>query len=263
MDRPDIQRQAQAPKEYSQSFYSQWERKRNVTLSPLNPSRVSTKTSATTVSAGPRSVSAVKSKAGYVKMISNDSASEATRMLELKIMSSKSAIARFNLREQELMNENMAMRKLIEREEKPEHEAVKKLLRRYEKFRGGMSFLSNNFTETLKKEQCLQKSLEEQLKQELNIIRQQVDSLDAELKYQQNQVHVLNNYKDKEYPVKAIRIAELMTELGHIEIENDDELFDLERIVDSELHKLAISGKALFASLPDSTKWKHEHEKIL
>ena len=55
-------------------------------------------------------------------------------------------------------------------------------------------------------------------------------------------VHVLNNYKDKEYPVKAIRIAELMNELDQVEMSNDDELDELDRIIEAELEKLNKAG---------------------
>ena len=42
--------------------------------------------------------------------------------------------------------------------------------------------------------------------------------------------------------MKAIRIAELMNELDQVEMSNDDELDELDRIIEAELKKLNKAG---------------------
>lgn len=197
-----------------------------------------------TVSPGPKRTSVSGTRGKYaLKQTEEDLAAERIRVLELKIMSRRTAVTSHKVREQELIQENLAMKAMIEQGEKPDHEAVKKLLRRYEKFRGGMSYLNENFTSTLKSEHISLKDLEERLESELKFIQKEVNALDERLQERQNVVHVLNNYKDKEYPVKAIRIAELMNELDQVEMSNDDELDELDRIIGAELEKLNTAGE--------------------
>ena len=235
------------------TIYNQWERQKNGRGSPSagiaggKLTSLSTRTGATTmtVSPAPKRTSLTGTRGKYaLKQTEEDLAAERIRVLELKIMSRRTAIASHHMREKELIQENLAMKARIEQGEKPDHEAVKKLLRRYEKFRGGMSYLNENFTSTLKSEQTLLQELEQRLESELTFIQQEVDSLDAKLQERQNMVHVLNNYKDKEYPVKAIRIAELMNELDQVEMSNDDELDELDRIIEAELEKLNKAGSS-------------------
>jgi len=167
---------------------------------------------------------------------------EKTQLLELQIMSTKSAIANCKKRERQLIESNLVLKKEIVAEERPNHEAVKILMRRYEKFRGGISYLNDNFTSTLKYESDQLKQLEERLEKDLSFLENEVGVLDTKLQERQNQVYVLNNYKDKEYPVKAIRIGELLTEIDQVELANDDEYYDLERVIDDELQKLSREG---------------------
>ncbi|KAF6021406.1 C20orf96 [Bugula neritina] len=167
-------------------------------------------------------------------------------------MSTKSAIANCKKRERQLIESNLVLKKEIVAEERPNHEAVKILMRRYEKFRGGISYLNDNFTSTLKYESDQLRQLEERLEKDLNFLENEVGVLDAKLQERQNQVYVLNNYKDKEYPVKAIRIGELLTEIDQVELANDDEYYDLERVIDDELQKLSREGNQEQTSIKES-----------
>lgn len=230
---------------YDKNFYTQWERRRGPSTSGFQ-TRSSNKTEATVFSVGHRPTTTTYSRGSRyrgAKSAGPPSSNERRRVLEMKIMACRTAITSFKLREQELIHANIAMKESIEANERPEHESIKKLLRKYEKFRGGMAFLSENFKTTLETETKLLKELHERLEDELNFVQNEVDELDAELREKQNQVHILNNYKDKEYPVKAIQIAELMAELDHVEVTNDEELTELEQVIDTELHKLLAEGK--------------------
>jgi len=226
------------------SIYKEWERQTSTT--PANT--FTTKTPSSTLNTPtPRNRLQTPKGRGlargrYSLETQRDEAAERKRILELRILSTKSAIAGYQHRVQELVRENIGMKRKIEQQEKPDHQAVKTLLRRYEKFRGGMSYLSENFTMTLGEEQQSLAQLKAKLDAELSAIENEVRFLDECLREQQTQVHVLNNYKDKEYPVKAIKIAELMKELDEVELNNEDEVYDLESIIGNELHKLSAAG---------------------
>lgn len=233
-------------------LYSQWERQTSNKNSSKGRKQISfsARTESATLTASTGQTRADRQQTGSVTKLpahsrqttSKEEKEERIRLLELKTASTRKAIANHREREKELIKENLMMKQSIQATERPDHEAVKKLMRRYEKFRGGISFLNENFTTTLQKEESGLRALERRLEVELGSIQQQVDGLDERLQRQQNQVYILNNYKDKEYPVKAIRIGELMTELDEVELENDDEFFDLERVIDNELDKLNNAG---------------------
>lgn len=246
------------------TVYSQWERQKNGAISSgtrrLTVTSVSarTATTAVTVSPAPKRSSMTSNRGKYaLKQSEDDLTAERIRVLELKVMATRTAIVSQKIREQELIRENLTMKEQIQVGEKPDHEAVKKLLRRYEKFRGGMSYLNENFTSTLQSEESLLTELEGRLESELKYIQDEVDNLDAKLGEKQNMVHILNNYKDKEYPVKAIRIAELMNELDQVELGNDDEFDELERVIDAELDKLSDAG--IFFPVNNV---RHHHSKL-
>ncbi|ESO95393.1 hypothetical protein LOTGIDRAFT_178346 [Lottia gigantea] len=111
------------------------------------------------------------------------------------------------------------------------------VLRRYEKYRVGMATINSNFA----------KELDEAL-EDLQIAKLKVDShlsalekegkiLNEQLTEKQNELSVLVSYKDKEYPVKAMKIAGLNTEIENLKLTNDEDCAELEHIVNTELGK--------------------------
>ena len=56
---------------------------------------------------------------------------------------------------------------------------------------------------------------------ELSFQQKQVDEVETRLQKQQQELHVLMNYKDKEYPVKAIKITDLQKEIEQLKISNE------------------------------------------
>lgn len=229
-----------------QTFYAQWERRtatRGVTAGLMTSSSTNTAMSANPVQKNRREQIKSHKFTSVITSTAEEDKIERMRLLEIKIRSTRAAVSNYKERERALIKGNLEMKKSIQSTEKPNHEAVKKLMRRYEKFRGGISFLNDNFTTTLQTENASLNELQGRLERELNIIQRDVDQLDEKLHQKHTQVYILNNYKDKEYPVKAIRIGELMTEMDKVDMENGDEYFDLERVIDDELDKLAAVGK--------------------
>lgn len=222
--------------------YSQWERQPAGGSSKKLPVVTFSPVSTRSTSSLHQRVTAQKYMAGRHAALEEEK-NERLRLLNMKITSVRKTIENNKIREIELIKANFAMKELIQSSEKPDHEDVKKLMRRYEKFRGGISYLNENFTTTLEKESLLLTELEQRIEMELTSLHEEVESLDKKLQAKQNHVYVLNNYKDKEYPVKAIRIGELMTELDQVEMANEDDLYNLERVIDTELDKLNNTGK--------------------
>ena len=138
----------------------------------------------------------------------------------------------------ELLNANMELRNQIETEERVSHEHVKNLLRKYDKFRGGISTLNGKFDTELKD---VKEELEEtkvKIANDLVLVQTEVNELDQRLQAELQELNTLANYKDKEYPVKALRIADLHKEIEALKMNNDEEEEELQHVVETELDKM-------------------------
>ncbi|XP_064640391.1 uncharacterized protein C20orf96-like isoform X2 [Lineus longissimus] len=160
------------------------------------------------------------------------------RMLRMKIQAKRNALADFKKREIELVRLNRSIKNDIETDESLVHDKVKHLLRKYEKFRGGVSTLNVKFNQDLDEVIADFKATSERVTGELEGLQASVQSLDDQLKVQQEQLKILLNYKDKEYPVKAIQINELQKKIQQLKVENEDEEDELEHIIGTELGKI-------------------------
>ncbi|XP_067651516.1 uncharacterized protein C20orf96-like [Haliotis asinina] len=163
--------------------------------------------------------------------------SERIKITELRLQTRRKTLLEYQRRYKELLDENIKLKHAIDSEEIHSHASVKALLRKYEKYRGGMTTLSTNFVKEL--EDAL-KDLEEtktKLADSISGLEQQVAIVDEELKSQQYQLHVLNSYKDKEYPVKAMKISNLQKDMEGLKISNQEEQEELQHIINTEIGK--------------------------
>uniref|UniRef100_K1QUJ5 Uncharacterized protein C20orf96 n=1 Tax=Magallana gigas TaxID=29159 RepID=K1QUJ5_MAGGI len=102
---------------------------------------------------------------------------------------------------------------------------------------GGITTLNSNF---VKEYDAAVRDLEEtrhRTNSQLQALEKKVSDLDDSLKEKQEELHTLMSYKDKEYPVKAMRIATLQKEIQNLKIANQEDQEDLEHIVFTELEK--------------------------
>ncbi|CAC5382913.1 unnamed protein product [Mytilus coruscus] len=162
---------------------------------------------------------------------------ERIKILELRIKTRKRTNEEYKKRSFELLNENIKIRCAVETEEHGTLDDVKALLRRYEKYRGGISTLNTNFSREHKETKDELEQTKQRTQMILSALEEKVDALDRKLKNKQEELHTLLNYKDKEYPVKAMRIATLQKEIQSLKISNQEDQEDLEHIIYTELSK--------------------------
>ncbi|XP_071176856.1 uncharacterized protein C20orf96-like [Mytilus edulis] len=162
---------------------------------------------------------------------------ERIKILELRIKTRRRTNEEYKKRSFELLNENIKIRGSVETEEHGTLDDVKALLRRYEKYRGGISTLNTNFSREHKETKDELDQTKQRTQMILSALEEKVDTLDRKLKNKQEQLHTLLNYKDKEYPVKAMRIATLQKEIQSLKISNQEDQEDLEHIIYTELSK--------------------------
>lgn len=162
---------------------------------------------------------------------------ERLKILELRIKTRKKTLDEYEKRYAELIEQNIVLRDEIESKEQNTLDDVKALLRRYEKYRGGIATLNTHF----KKEhaQALEDlaAAEVRLKQKMEMVEKEVAEVDSRLQEKQDELHVLLNYKDKEYPVKAMKISNLQKEIQSLKISNEEDQEELEHITRTELSK--------------------------
>lgn len=170
---------------------------------------------------------------------------EAHKVLQLRIQARRQTIEEYRKRQLELLEANMALRTEIEEEERVTHDEVKKLLRKYDKFRGGISNLNTRFTDELEDAKNDLQQTKSEIRKELSSVQYDVDVLDGHLQEQLKELNILTNYKDKEYPVKALRIADLQKEIEQLDLKNTDAESELKQIVDTELEKMHTEQKQM------------------
>ena len=78
---------------------------------------------------------------------------ERLKVLQLRIRARKQTLADYRKRYFILLDDNIKLKECIDQEEGMNHDAVKKLLRKYEKFRGGIATLNDKFVTELAKVQ--------------------------------------------------------------------------------------------------------------
>ncbi|XP_022107530.1 uncharacterized protein C20orf96-like [Acanthaster planci] len=159
------------------------------------------------------------------------------KVLELLIKSRRKALANYKARQETLLEENTKLREEIEGKEKEVHNEVKSLLRKYERFRGAVSTLTSKFeTEKALARKAYEEAKAKVLK-EVEALERQGQALDDKLQERKTELSVLMSYKDKEYPVRAMKIAELQRQIQYLSSEYEAEINDLSSITAIEKEK--------------------------
>ncbi|KAL9975415.1 hypothetical protein ACROYT_G012576 [Oculina patagonica] len=166
-------------------------------------------------------------------------------ILKIQIKTRQKSIAEYENRKKELLLENMKITDEMESSENNIHGDVKSLLQKYERFRGAMSTLDKKFSEDLV---ITKKRLEETkalVDKEIAELQRQLDVLDNKLMQKNEEMNILLNYKDKEYPAKALQIAKLKRQREILEMTFKEELEELQAVVDAERDKFSQHRKTV------------------
>lgn len=166
-------------------------------------------------------------------------------ILKIQIKTRQKSVAEYEKRKKELLLENMKITNHIESSENEIHGDVKTLLQKYERFRGAMATLSRKFSEDLF---ITRKRLEETrtlVNKEIADLQLQLGAMDKKLMQKNEEMNILLNYKDKEYPAKALQIAKLRRQREILESTFKEELEDLQAVVDAERDKFSQQGRTV------------------
>nr|XP_054748730.1 ribonuclease Y-like [Lytechinus pictus] len=158
-------------------------------------------------------------------------------VLSLLIMARRKALESYKLREETLLIENSKMRLEIESSEQDVHKEVKNLLQKYERYRGAVSTLTTKFESHKDIANAELKQTQEKIDKDLQGLQEQVDAAESLLNETKKELATLTSYKDKEYPVRAMRIRELHKQIKYLAKEFKAEQDELERIINVETSK--------------------------
>ncbi|CAD5114884.1 DgyrCDS3916 [Dimorphilus gyrociliatus] len=169
------------------------------------------------------------------KKVEDTDKAERINVLKLRITATLKAINDQKKRFAFLKNENRRLVSKIKGDEKGTYDEVRDLLRKYDKFKTGVSCLNSKFQDEYEIVQSDYFKAKEEGAAEIKILQEKVDRLDIEVVASQKSLHDLHSYKDKEYPLKAFRISQLQSELESLYASNEEEERDLSNIIDKEL----------------------------
>ncbi|XP_033104629.1 uncharacterized protein C20orf96-like [Anneissia japonica] len=165
------------------------------------------------------------------------------KVLELLIKSRKQAVGNYKCRQEVLLNENEKLRTEIEGAEEATHKDVKQLLQKYERYRGAVSTLTSKFD--VEKAKAVKEL--ETTQQEVNVglkgLEKQLTEVKLLLKDRRAELSVLLSYKDKEYPVKAMKISALRKQVEQLAKDFEAEQVDLESVIAIEQEKYEVKGQ--------------------
>lgn len=160
-------------------------------------------------------------------------------ILKIQIKTRQKSIAEYENRKKDLLIENMKITDEIESSENRIHGDVKSLLRKYERFRGAMSTLNKKFDKNLVITKKKLEETKELVDKEVAELEHQLNVMDKKLLKKREEMNILLNYKDKEYPAKALQIAKLKRQREILESTFKEELEELQVVVDAESDKFS------------------------
>ena len=162
---------------------------------------------------------------------------ELIRTIKFQIKAKCQCILEYKKQILNLINENVKLKKEIQDDESGTHDHVTLLLEKYHKLRGAMGRISQ---EHVKQKTTTEKSFREVkalTEHGLSDLNERLNHLHAELLKQQNEIRTLNNYKNKEYPEKVLRINNLKKELEMLQMLLKRDMKEMDEIIEVEVVK--------------------------
>lgn len=179
---------------------------------------------------------------------------EDIQLLQFQIRAKRHCVLECKKQILNLIEENIKLKKYIQGTETNAHDGVKKLLETYHKLRGAMGTLGQQHA----KQKIFAESSFDEVKQMtesgLANLSEKLATLQLAVSKKQHDIKTLNNYKNKEYPEKVIRINQLKKELFALEemqMRDLTELSDIVKVEESNYHKDASDDE--FQVIKDTT----------
>ncbi|MBN3325152.1 MAF1 polymerase, partial [Atractosteus spatula] len=160
------------------------------------------------------------------------------RVLKFLIRSRKQAISEFEKHYAALQETNLRLAKEIREEDRISAVRARQFLNQHEKLGDSIGGFDGWSRSQIGKAKADLEETESTLKKDLQGLEEQLNKLKTEVCEAQAELHTLKTYKDKQYPVKALRIAEMQREIVKLQETHQDEREDIQLLAQTEMGKL-------------------------
>lgn len=169
------------------------------------------------------------------------------------IKSRKLAVVELERRSKALEEANMGLVETIEAQDASAAAEASSLLQQYDRFGGTIASVQAWGEQQVSEARQKLQEVKVITAQRLIDLEQQLQALNARLQASQEELHTLRTYRDKEYPVQVLRIAELQREIRKLQEAHQDERVDVEALIDTEMEKLSLMVQSRKQDILDKT----------
>ncbi|XP_069507062.1 uncharacterized protein C20orf96 homolog isoform X1 [Ambystoma mexicanum] len=155
------------------------------------------------------------------------------------IRARKLAVAELKMRCKVLEEANVGLMKTIENLDATSAAEASALLHQYDRSGGNIASVQLWSQRQVNEARDNLQNSKDMAAKRLSELEKQLLALNAKLQAFQNEVHTLRTYRDKEYPVQVLRIAELQRQVRKLQEAHQDEKEDIEALADTEMEKLS------------------------
>ncbi|XP_078507858.1 uncharacterized protein C20orf96 homolog [Lissotriton helveticus] len=169
------------------------------------------------------------------------------------IKSRKLAVVELEKHSKALEEANMGLVETIETQDASAAAEATSLLQQYDRFGGTIASVQAWGEHQVGEARQKLQEVKVMTAQRLIDLELRLQAQNARLKASQEELHTLRTYRDKEYPVQVLRIAELQREIRKLQEEHQDERVDVEALVDTEMEKLSLMVQSRKKEILDKT----------
>ncbi|XP_078092301.1 uncharacterized protein C20orf96-like [Mustelus asterias] len=137
-----------------------------------------------------------------------------------------------------LLEMNMKLAKEMKEMDEVAMKESRNLLVQYSKFRKGISGVNEWKRQEIEAAKNGLKDAEEIVGQKSEELHRQLEEVNTSIQNAQAELNMLKDFRDKDFPVYSLKIAELQREIGKLPEEHQAELDDMEQIAHEEKKKL-------------------------
>eukprot|EP00794_Sanderia_malayensis_P006937 gene6937-7716_t len=184
-------------------------------------------------------------KCSEVKKVAQGRGSlDTMQVLQFQIKAKRSCIMECRKQVVNLIQENFKLKQEIEGSNKHAHVDVNDQLQKYHKYRNAMQTIDTEHgkqkveveLDFQRVKRCVDKMMDD--------LEKKLADIDEALQRKQKELKTLNNYKDKEYPEKILKIGRLKNELEYLKDEQSIDVSEIERVIDIENARYKMTGAA-------------------
>ncbi|KAK1157674.1 hypothetical protein AOXY_G23811 [Acipenser oxyrinchus oxyrinchus] len=163
---------------------------------------------------------------------------ESYRLLQVRIKSKQQAIAEYEAHCAALQEANMRLAEELDTRDGNAVVNAREFLVQHERLGSYVSAFSEWSSRQIKEKRADLEDKESMAQEDCDVLAEQLKGVMSKVRTAHGDLYTLKTYKDKKYPVKSLRIAEIQQEINKLKETHEDEKEDIEMLAQSERDKL-------------------------